>query len=382
MATIPDVFRDSLLFPVHGDKTPAVKWKNYQGGVSADQKAYGINLGPSGLVVIDTDRHSSVDGEAEFQNIVREMSLPDTLTVHTPTGGYHRFYRTDGEIRNSASKIAKSVDVRGTGGYVVGAGSTTNDGTYSIVDYSPISFLPPDLEELLQYKKEESKIAPTRHFVDGEFATIGKLDKYQRAALESAMRNVSTAYQGTRNNTLNKEVYGLVSIGISPDDIRDNLLPVCGLEHSEAITTFNSAMRAGMENPRSYSLTSGYVFTLNQDFIESVLAQHQREEAARNGISYHDKKHVKIREQSITMLRMVTISRLAAYKTSFSFSYDEAAELMGVGKRRLQTIFSLLRDAGVVETIVEPRSPRNGVPGVKPVYKVKYDYVKKVDIEL
>ena len=65
----------------------------------------------NGFVAIDVDpRHG---GEVD-------PAWPETLTVRTRSGGWHLYYRTDGEVRNSAGKLAPGVDVRGDGGMVVG----------------------------------------------------------------------------------------------------------------------------------------------------------------------------------------------------------------------------------------------------------------------
>jgi hypothetical protein len=63
------------------------------------------------LAVIDVDpRHG---GEIN-------PAWPATRTVRTRSGGWHLYYRVEGEVRNSAGKLAEGVDVRGDGGYVVG----------------------------------------------------------------------------------------------------------------------------------------------------------------------------------------------------------------------------------------------------------------------
>ena len=83
--------------------------------------ATGIGLAtgtPSGVWVVDID---SDDAMRSFQAMQKENG--DLIrTVASKTGkGYHVFFRmpASGDIRNSASKIADGLDVRGTGGYVV-----------------------------------------------------------------------------------------------------------------------------------------------------------------------------------------------------------------------------------------------------------------------
>jgi hypothetical protein len=71
----------------------------------------------SGLVVVDTD-------SAEADARVRELGMPDTPTVRTADG---RHYYLAGESRNR-NDLLPDVDIRGTGGYVVGAGSVHPSG--------------------------------------------------------------------------------------------------------------------------------------------------------------------------------------------------------------------------------------------------------------
>ena len=48
-----------------------------------------------------------------------DPAWPETLTVRTRSGGWHLYYRVEGEVRNSAGKLAPGIDVRGDGGMVV-----------------------------------------------------------------------------------------------------------------------------------------------------------------------------------------------------------------------------------------------------------------------
>jgi hypothetical protein len=79
------------------------------------------NLGVAtgrGRVVIDIDpRHRGDQALIELE--ARHGRLPNTWRARTGGGGQHLYFRSDTEVRNSVSKIATGVDVRGHGGYVV-----------------------------------------------------------------------------------------------------------------------------------------------------------------------------------------------------------------------------------------------------------------------
>lgn len=73
----------------------------------------------SGIVVLDVDGEH---GERAITALERKNGpLPDTYSVRTGGGGYHHYFQLpDGAtVRNSASRIAPGLDVRGNGGYVV-----------------------------------------------------------------------------------------------------------------------------------------------------------------------------------------------------------------------------------------------------------------------
>jgi len=73
---------------------------------------------PSGLWVLDMDGD---EGKQSFMGLqFKHGDLPKTMAAETGAG-FHLFFAMpdDRDVRNSASKIAPKVDVRGTGGYVV-----------------------------------------------------------------------------------------------------------------------------------------------------------------------------------------------------------------------------------------------------------------------
>ena len=94
-----------------------------------------------GLVVLDSDSKTGDDA-------LRELGLPSTTTVKTARG--HHFY-FEGKARSRAG-ILPSVDVRGAGGLVVGAGSLHPSGSLYEYDIPPHELppqpLPTAFEEL------------------------------------------------------------------------------------------------------------------------------------------------------------------------------------------------------------------------------------------
>jgi hypothetical protein len=159
------------IFPVlPGGKRPAIDRWEQRASADPDHVAeawrerypdhnIGIAVGRSNHVVLDLDTHGTLPlgwrepGIADGSDVLAVLAdragqpWPTTLTVRTPSGGTHLYYRTPAgaEIRNSASKVGPLIDVRGCGGYVVGAGSVTAVGTYEMLSGpdEPIEPVPP-----------------------------------------------------------------------------------------------------------------------------------------------------------------------------------------------------------------------------------------------
>lgn len=96
---------------------------------------WGVGVATGGdLVVVDLDVKNENNGVRAFEAMALMYGgAPATLRVRTPSGGLHLYFRTEQQFRNSASKIAPGVDIRGEGGYVVGPGTVIGGKTYEIL---------------------------------------------------------------------------------------------------------------------------------------------------------------------------------------------------------------------------------------------------------
>lgn len=102
------------------------------------------------LVCLDVDRKNGKDGLIPLKAL-REATpglVPPTYVQTTPTGGYHYVYRTSEHVKNSVGKIGVGLDVRGVGGFIVGAGSIVEAGTYGVANAAPVAVASPALIEL------------------------------------------------------------------------------------------------------------------------------------------------------------------------------------------------------------------------------------------
>lgn len=72
----------------------------------------------SGLLVVDIDTgHGGMDSIRGLRS--SNLCLPQTVSVRTPSGGWHLYYAWVAGPTNSKSKLGKGIDIRTGGGYVV-----------------------------------------------------------------------------------------------------------------------------------------------------------------------------------------------------------------------------------------------------------------------
>ncbi|WP_418957979.1 bifunctional DNA primase/polymerase [Streptomyces tritici] len=101
---------------------------------------YGIACGrpPYHLIGVDLDTKGETDAGAALRELALRhlFTLPPTVTVLTPSGGRHLWLSgpADVVVPNSASRLAPGIDIRGTGGYLVGPGSVTAHGAYRLAE--------------------------------------------------------------------------------------------------------------------------------------------------------------------------------------------------------------------------------------------------------
>jgi hypothetical protein len=119
----------------------------------------------NGLTVIDFDLQKGATNNP--------LGLGLSVTLEVTTGnGFHLWFLSDQEIRNSAGKLGQGIDIRGWGGYVVAPPSVHSTGQiYSFANQSPIADFPleilaklqpepDDLDLVLSYAPDIADFAP------------------------------------------------------------------------------------------------------------------------------------------------------------------------------------------------------------------------------
>lgn len=93
----------------------------------------GIATG-NGVVAIDADVKDGKPGLQSLELMELELGVPAGMRTKTPSGGLHVLLKSDRPIRNRANTLAgyPGIDIRGDGGYVLGAGSFTDEGPRTV----------------------------------------------------------------------------------------------------------------------------------------------------------------------------------------------------------------------------------------------------------
>jgi hypothetical protein len=219
-------FRVFPLMP--GTKRPAIKdWKHYATREVDQVRSWwaggeftgcpvGIATGPgSGVWVLDLDRKHGINGFASLRDLAEAngASVQDftaTMTVATPSGGAHLYFRWDETVlrqkgvHNSSGLLGPGIDVRGIGGLVKAPGQ---DG-YQVVPRDGIrSTAIVSAPEWLVHlaRKPERKESADIQYEPGSAAADREVDRI--------IDRLGSAAPGTRNNALNVAAFRLGKMG-------------------------------------------------------------------------------------------------------------------------------------------------------------------------
>ncbi|MFL6126023.1 bifunctional DNA primase/polymerase [Actinophytocola sp.] len=233
----------------------------------------GVATGPSGLVVVDLDtakpghlppaewRTPGVrDGQDVLAVLADQAGEPmpaDTLTVATPSGGLHLYYRAPAgvELRNTAGTLGWKVDTRAHGGYVVAPDSMVDGRRYRVVVDVPVTLLPTWLAALL-------RPTPPPPAPDRPVQTLtGRRTRYVDAAVRMECAKVHHAPDGQRNATLYAAAVALGQLvaggALSEQDHERELLTAAGrhiavgaFSDHQARATIRSGLNKGRNRPR------------------------------------------------------------------------------------------------------------------------------------
>ncbi|MFE5662821.1 bifunctional DNA primase/polymerase [Streptomyces niveus] len=215
----------------------------------------GIATGPSRLLVVDLDMPKTNSkgsegtpcGVTTFKALCERagQEVPATYRTRTASGGQHLYFTTSAGVRlaNTAGSIAPLVDTRASGGYVVGAGSTTPTGPYEALCAPVATPVPGWLLSILQPapKPAQPQLRPV----------AGQSRRYADVALTNETHAVMTAGDGTRNATLLRAARALGRFVASGDLTRmvveEALRGAAGANATESARYYDDVIRRALD---------------------------------------------------------------------------------------------------------------------------------------
>ena len=241
----------------------------------------------NGFWVLDVDVKNGKNGWDSLKQLFNNMQSPptneeraalsSTWTQQTPSGGFHLVFKypenlpPKGKIRTTAGKLqgqdSPGLDVRGDGGYIIGAPSIMADGkSYQAIKGPESLAVAPDWLLGLVIKSSPQKKETPQSVADGELQrnTLSEREQwYVNKILTAEFEKVKSAPEGERNDTLNRSSYALFQLVaggyLNDEAVRDELFKAAveregGLTAEEAERTIASAREAGLASPRTISL--------------------------------------------------------------------------------------------------------------------------------
>jgi hypothetical protein len=116
---------------------------------------YGILTGkPNNLFAIDWDVYKANDGNIYDVDFFKRMCGNDVYIIRTASGGFHTFFQYEDKLDKfrNWNGIHGFIDIKTTGGQVVGRGSRTKKGVYTLLNgnINKLTKIPDQLFKLLE----------------------------------------------------------------------------------------------------------------------------------------------------------------------------------------------------------------------------------------
>jgi hypothetical protein len=211
-----------------------------------------INIGictgeVSGLFVLDCDNQRAID-------YVYQMGLPLRVPIVLTGKGAHMYFRMPDFQVGNRTGLLESVDIRGTGGYVVAPPSIHPSGVQYRWQDKPLYPCPAPqwLLDLLRPPSQPARRLP-RPMPDLNL----RGQRYGRAALIAEHTRLCTAQPAMRNDQLNRTAFNLgqlIAQGyLDRSEVEAILLAdalYIGLTERESLATIASGINAGMSKLR------------------------------------------------------------------------------------------------------------------------------------
>jgi len=252
-----------LRISADGQKLPLVPWKAFQARPPTaaeiarwirDFPDAGAGIPTVSFIVVDADSPDAIEW-------LELRGMPETVLVRTRRGLHYYFkYPVGLQVSNSAGVLVPGVDIRGTGGMVVAAGTCCPDGFVYYYDRGhglgevAIGTAPDWLINWLIEKAPRRQVAAV--LVEPREYT-GKIGRWARKVIDTELAILAAAGNGTRNSTLARVSFKLGQLvgGGEADagELRAALGAVASTWKDERIKSADTIARAfneGQAHPR------------------------------------------------------------------------------------------------------------------------------------
>ena len=169
------LFQDGIIPISLNSKRPAVegwstktgrndeKLRLWRNDIMKNDKPYAVLTGEvNGVMVVDVDIQKAPQEHQEQHkdpDFIKGF-YGDTLTIRTPSGGFHFYYKYQGKIKEWTNKIGANdayyIDIKVENGYVLGHGTKTKKGEYVIENNVPVAEMPYDLFDFIDADMNKS----------------------------------------------------------------------------------------------------------------------------------------------------------------------------------------------------------------------------------
>lgn len=173
---------NQITFPIpYNSKKPCMRWRNLKKSVplknGSENKAL-ITGTKSSVIVFDTDFYkikeiNEKQNHSFFKTVISKSYLENlskyTKTISTPSGGYHFYFKYDGNFPRTSRNTTYYYDIKSNGGYALVPPSQINGINYEIINDGEIKEIPEDLKTFLidtyNYHYEEIEEVDDSEFV-------------------------------------------------------------------------------------------------------------------------------------------------------------------------------------------------------------------------
>lgn len=200
------------------DEKQIRKWWEMNSHFNIGISTSSFNGGKSALIAVDVDNKGDKKGSDELLRLELEEGfvLPKTFTQTTPTGGLHYIYLNDVAMKQGVNVLGNGLDIRSSGGYLVGHGSTIDGKDYA-ADFGPLAKTPDELRKKLSVKIEKEKIKVDTSKINS--------DRAKKRAVEYLEDKAPLAEEGKGGDQTTFTVAArLKDLGLSPEDTLELLL--------------------------------------------------------------------------------------------------------------------------------------------------------------